>query len=272
MLDRGHRPPAPRRARCSVGPLNTRMHAALWADPGNISRPRRLPPVRDQRPAGLSRRTLGPQDPISSGCLSREESARTHRDFTFGLTISLHLSFWWIGGWRNGYGHASAWSKCRFRRRSCQSGVHRGANGTGEPRPAGVTEADHQGDAPDRRAPVCGAGRVSSASWRSTTVRVPGASRLASPAKPCTFVVDLACRKAKDLGYPHEVWTTRLLAKARARAGCGCWMHFSWPSQGTLCKMAPRSSRTSCATAELRLPIRRREDGRGRFRLSRSNS
>jgi len=25
-----------------------------------------------------------------------------------------------------------------------------------------------------------------------------------------TFVVDLACRKPKDLGYPHEVWTTRL--------------------------------------------------------------
>src|SRR6516162_6873582 len=22
-----------------------------------------------------------------------------------------------------------------------------------------------------------------------------------------TFVVDLACRKAKDLGYPHELWT-----------------------------------------------------------------
>src|SRR6516165_6524650 len=28
-----------------------------------------------------------------------------------------------------------------------------------------------------------------------------------------TFVVDLACRKAKDLGYPHELWTTRLLAR-----------------------------------------------------------
>jgi hypothetical protein len=28
-----------------------------------------------------------------------------------------------------------------------------------------------------------------------------------------TFVVDLACRKAKDLSYPHELWTTRLLAK-----------------------------------------------------------
>jgi len=26
------------------------------------------------------------------------------------------------------------------------------------------------------------------------------------------WLVDLACRKAKDFGYPHEVWTTRLLA------------------------------------------------------------
>ena len=28
-----------------------------------------------------------------------------------------------------------------------------------------------------------------------------------------TWIVDLACRKAKDLGYPHELWTTRLLAE-----------------------------------------------------------
>ena len=32
------------------------------------------------------------------------------------------------------------------------------------------------------------------------------------------WVVDLACRKAKDLGYPHELWTTRLLAR-HAREG-----------------------------------------------------
>ena len=28
-----------------------------------------------------------------------------------------------------------------------------------------------------------------------------------------TWVVNLACRKAKELGYPHEMWTTRLLAR-----------------------------------------------------------
>src|SRR6267154_1863773 len=27
------------------------------------------------------------------------------------------------------------------------------------------------------------------------------------------WLVALACRKAKELGYPHEVWTTRLLAQ-----------------------------------------------------------
>src|SRR5438105_13400485 len=31
------------------------------------------------------------------------------------------------------------------------------------------------------------------------------------------WLVDLACRKAKDFGYPHELWTTRLLA-SHARA------------------------------------------------------
>jgi transposase len=32
------------------------------------------------------------------------------------------------------------------------------------------------------------------------------------------WVVNLACRKAKELGYPHEVWRTRLLARPGARA------------------------------------------------------
>ena len=28
-----------------------------------------------------------------------------------------------------------------------------------------------------------------------------------------TWLANLACRKAKELGYPHELWTTRLLAR-----------------------------------------------------------
>ena len=32
------------------------------------------------------------------------------------------------------------------------------------------------------------------------------------------WLVSLACRKAKDLGYPHELWTTRPLGSPRAQA------------------------------------------------------
>jgi transposase len=53
-----------------------------------------------------------------------------------------------------------------------------------------------------------------------------------------TWVVALACRKPKELGYPHEVWTTRLLAEhAREhgpRQGHAC---LSGLVQGTVCKI-----------------------------------
>ncbi len=52
------------------------------------------------------------------------------------------------------------------------------------------------------------------------------------------WLVSLACRKAKDLGYPHELWTTRLLARhAREHGpaeGHACLAHLA---QGTVCKI-----------------------------------
>jgi transposase len=52
------------------------------------------------------------------------------------------------------------------------------------------------------------------------------------------WIQDLACRKAKELGYPHELWTTRLLAShAREHGpaeGHGCLAKLA---QGTLCKI-----------------------------------
>ena len=52
------------------------------------------------------------------------------------------------------------------------------------------------------------------------------------------WLVSLACDKAKDHGYPHELWTTRLLARhARehgAAAGHGCFANLV---QGTVCKI-----------------------------------
>src|SRR6202030_20112 len=52
------------------------------------------------------------------------------------------------------------------------------------------------------------------------------------------WLVSIACDKAKDHGYPHELWTTRLLARhARERgpaAGHDCLAKFV---QGTVCKI-----------------------------------
>src|SRR4249920_1158357 len=57
------------------------------------------------------------------------------------------------------------------------------------------------------------------------------------------WLVSLACRKAKELGYPHELWTTRLLARhARQHgpaAGHDCLARLA---QGTLCKILNRQA------------------------------
>jgi transposase len=53
-----------------------------------------------------------------------------------------------------------------------------------------------------------------------------------------TWVVALACRKAKELGYPHEVWTTRLLAHhARKHGPVEGHSCLSGLAQGTVCKI-----------------------------------
>ena len=52
------------------------------------------------------------------------------------------------------------------------------------------------------------------------------------------WLTSLACRKAKELGYPHELWTTRLLAShAREHGpalGHACLANLA---QGTVCKV-----------------------------------
>src|SRR3954470_2152363 len=50
------------------------------------------------------------------------------------------------------------------------------------------------------------------------------------------WLVDLACRKAKDFGYPHELWTTRLLAFHAREHG---------PTEGHAC-LANLVQRTVC--------------------------
>jgi transposase len=55
------------------------------------------------------------------------------------------------------------------------------------------------------------------------------------------WLVSLACQKAKELGYPHELWTTRLLARHirehAVAAGHPCLARIV---QGTVCKILAR--------------------------------
>ena len=52
------------------------------------------------------------------------------------------------------------------------------------------------------------------------------------------WLVSLACQKAKALGYPHELWTTRLLARhAREHATVDGHRCLANLAQGTFCKI-----------------------------------
>ena len=52
------------------------------------------------------------------------------------------------------------------------------------------------------------------------------------------WLVSLACQKAKDAGYPHELWTTRLLARhAREHAPNAGHVCLARIAQGTVCKI-----------------------------------
>ena len=53
-----------------------------------------------------------------------------------------------------------------------------------------------------------------------------------------TWLVSLACRKANDFGYPHELWTTRLLARhVREHAVAAGHPSLARIVQGTVCKI-----------------------------------
>jgi hypothetical protein len=53
-----------------------------------------------------------------------------------------------------------------------------------------------------------------------------------------TWLRSMACRKAKDLGYPHELWTMRLLARhARERGPAEGHASLGKLAQGTVCKI-----------------------------------
>jgi hypothetical protein len=84
-----------------------------------------------------------------------------------------------------------------------------------------------------------------------------GARRSLSPAENWTIVLNakawlvaLACRKTKDLGYPCELWTTRFLAgharehgpaegpRMPRRSGAGHGVQDPWPGRGEAAQSA----------------------------------
>ena len=56
------------------------------------------------------------------------------------------------------------------------------------------------------------------------------------------WLVSLACDKAKEHGYPHELWTTRLLARHARERGTGGGSPMSRPSGSRHRVQASRSS------------------------------
>jgi len=68
----------------------------------------------------------------------------------------------------------------------------------------------------------------------------PGKAPVITP-EARAWLVSLACQKAKDLGYPHELWTTRLLARhAREHAASAGHACMTGVVQGTVCKILTR--------------------------------
>ena len=68
------------------------------------------------------------------------------------------------------------------------------------------------------------------------------------------WLTSLSCRKAKELGYPHELWTTRLLARHAREHG---------PAEGHPCL-----ANTKMAVARVAAPlVLRRLKGREGIRL-----
>src|SRR6267154_1846427 len=99
----------------------------------------------------------------------------------------------------------------------------------------------------------------------------PGKEPVITP-EAKAWLVSLACDKAKEHGHPHELWTTRLLARhAREhgpRAGHDCFAHLV---QGTVCNSRPGGNQAAQGALLSGTPRRRvrAEDGGGSVYLSR---
>ena len=113
--------------------------------------------------------------------------------------------------------------------------------------------------------------------WRRSMIgRGPGKEPTIT-AEAKAWVVNLACRKAKELGYPHEVWTTRLLARHVREHGpwrpdtpaLPVWLRVRCATYW----MSTRSSRTKFATTwNAATPSSTQKMAEVRVRLSRGRT
>ncbi|MBM7487857.1 hypothetical protein ACVWWI_006592 [Bradyrhizobium sp. USDA 3686] len=102
-----------------------------------------------------------------------------------------------------------------------------------------------------RRSSAASNGRWRMARWRrSTGAPGPGKEPVITPAAKA-WLVSVACDKAKEHGYPHELCTTRLLARyARVRSQSACAAH-KRPKSGAMgstpCSIHSANSRAAGA-------------------------
>jgi transposase len=86
-----------------------------------------------------------------------------------------------------------------------------------------------------------------------------------------TWLVGLACAKPTQFGYPHELWTTRLLAAHARDHGprAGHPSLANWPRE-RCARSSPRmrSNRTGCVTTWSGAIPSSNQNGRGALRLS----
>src|SRR5215469_11274006 len=76
-----------------------------------------------------------------------------------------------------------------------------------------------------------------------------------------TWLVALACQKPKELGYPHELWTTRLLAAhARDQGPAAGHPSLAKLAQGTVCKILAEQE---VKPHKVRYSLEKRDPGSG---------
>ena len=122
------------------------------------------------------------------------------------------------------------------------------ANGAGEPGRAGADAAGHREDpsffavswtvgAHHQTVQRCVERALAYGPLAALDDRPRPGKQPTITAEAKAWIVDLACRKAKELGYPHELWTTTLARHARNHAPSAGHPSLANLAQGTLCNI-----------------------------------